>query len=126
MLLRIPLYRSISSLQLILTGFFLLALLLIVGQIAAITSVDRLARQGRQSVYQAADMLHLSQLVATDISSLERAARQYQIVGDSSLLDVYNERRVRLIQDSQRLSAYRLSEGQRQRLTMLIGEENQI
>jgi two-component system sensor histidine kinase GlrK len=122
---RVRFHRSTSSLQLILTGFFLLASLLIIGQLAAITSVDHIARQGRESVYQAADTLHLSQLLATDVSSLERAARQFQIVGDPSLLDVYAERRARFLQTAQRLAAYRLTDGQRQRLDTLLGEENQ-
>lgn len=119
-------YRTTSSLQLILTGFFLLALLLIVGQIAAITSVDRLARQGREWVYQAADTLHLSQVLATDITSLERAARQFQIVGDRALLDVYVERRARFLHTAERLAAVRLTEGQRQRLDTMLAEEAQI
>lgn len=117
-------FHRTSSRQLILTGFFLLALLLIIGQLAAITSVDRLARQGRESVYQAADVLHLSQVLATNIASLERAARQFQITGDRALLDVYAERRSRFIQDAQRLGTFRLTEGQRQRLDMLVSEED--
>lgn len=119
-------YRSTSSLQLILTGFFLLALLLIVGQLAAITSVDRLAREGRKWVYGAADTLHLSQLVATDIALLERAARQYQIVGDAGLVQVYAERRGRFLQNAQRLTEYPLTDAQRQRLDTLIAEEARI
>lgn len=119
-------YRATSSLQLILTGFFLLALLLIVGQVAAITSVERLAREGRGWVYGAAETLHLSQLLATDVTSLERAARQFQIVGDPALLNVYAERRVRFLQDAERLAAYRLTELQRLRLETLLAEEERI
>lgn len=117
-------YRATSSLQLILTGFFLLALLLIIGQLAAITSVDRLAGQGREWVYQAADTLHLAQVLANDTASLERAARQYQIVGDPALLDVYMERRARFLQTAQRLATYRLTDIQRQRLETIVSEES--
>jgi len=119
-------YRSRSSLQLILTGFFLLALLLIIGQLAAITSVNRLAREGRAWVYGAADALHLSQVLVTDVTSLERAARQYQVVRDPALLQVYAERRARFRENAQRLGALRLTELQRQRLDTLVDEEARV
>lgn len=119
-------YRFTSSLQLILTGFFLLALLLIVGQLAAITSVDRLARQGREWVYQAADMLQLSQVLATDLTLLERGARQFQVVGDRALLEVYAERRARFHRTAERLAGYRLTETQRLRVETLRDEEGQV
>lgn len=122
----VRIFRS-SSRQLILTGFFLLALLLIVGQIVGITSVDRLARQGREWVYQSAEMLRLSQSLATDLTSLERVARQYQIFGDRALLDVYRERHTRLLQTTRSLAAAPgLSGAQRQRLETLVAEESDI
>lgn len=124
--MRFTFHRSTSSRQLILTGFFLLVLLLIIGQLAAITSVDRLARQGRDSVYHATDVLRFSQIIATEIALLERAARQYQIVGDGELLRVYDERRERFLQGAQRLSSFRLTEGQRLRLDMMLAEEERI
>jgi two-component system, NtrC family, sensor histidine kinase GlrK len=119
-------YRATSSRQLILTGFFLLALLLIIGQLAAITSVDRLAGQGREWVYRAADTLHLAQVLTNDTASLERGARQFQIVGDPALLDVYVERRTRFLQTAQRLATFQLTDAQRQRLDMMVSEEAKI
>lgn len=117
------LFRATSSFQLIITGFFLLALLVIIGQLASITSVDRLARQGRSWIYDAADTLHLSQLLTTNITSLERAARQYQVVRDRGLYQVYLERRARYQQDATRLAAHPLTDAQRQRLETLRAEE---
>ena len=119
-------YRSTSSLHLILTGFFLLALLLIVGQLAAITSVDRLARQGREWVYQAADTLQSSQRLAIDLTSLERSARQFQVVRERALYDVYLDRRLRFLQNVQHLAARPLTPPQRHRLDTLLREEEQI
>ena len=123
---RVRFYRATSSLQLILTGFFLLALLLIIGQLAAIASVDRLAREGRQWVYGAADTLHLSQLLANDVTSLERAARQFQVFGDPAMLEVYAERRARFLQNGARLAQNRLTDLQRLRLETLLAEEKKI
>jgi two-component system, NtrC family, sensor histidine kinase GlrK len=116
-------YRASTSRQLILTGFFLLAALLIVGQISAITSVDRLARQGRSWIYEAATTLHLSQLLTAEVTSVERAARQYQIVRDRALFQVYVERHQRLQQSIERLAAQPLSASQRERLATLQSEE---
>lgn len=124
--MRLSFYRFTSSLQLILTGFFLLALLVVVGQLASILSVDRLARESRESIYAAAETLHLSQLFATDVTFLERAARQYQILRDRELLEVYLERRARLLQDAQRLAARPLTGVQRQRLQEALEEESDI
>lgn len=119
-------YRSRSSFELVLSGFFLIAMLLVIGQLAAIASVDRLAREGREWVYGATDTLQLSQILATDLTSLERAARQYQVFGDAALLEVYAERRMRFRANAERLADSRLTDTQRQRLATLVSEEERI
>lgn len=124
--MRLSFYRFTSSLQLILTGFFLLALLLVIGQVASILSVDRLARQSRESIYDAAETLHVSQIFATDLTFLERAARQYEVLRDRELFDVYLERRARFFQDAQRLAARPLTAEQRRRLQDVLQEEAAI
>jgi len=119
-------YRSRSILQFILTGFFLISLLLIIGQLAAIVAVDRLATQSRQAVYDAADVLHASQVLSTDIMLMERSARQFYVVGDPALFEVYLERRGRFLQNAQRLVAMPLSDLQRGRVELLIAQEADI
>ncbi len=103
-----------------------MALLLIVGQVAAIISVDRLAKQGRQAIYEAADMLHTSQLLATDITMMERSARQFQIVGDKELYDVYLDRRQRFLDNAARFETKPLNDLQRGRLELLRTQEQEI
>lgn len=124
--MRLSFYRFTSSLQLILTGFFLLALLVIIGQLASILSVDRLARESRESIYAAAETLHLSQVFATDVTFLERAARQYHVLRDQEVFDVYLERRARFLQDAQRLAARPLTSEQRRWLQEALAEESAI
>lgn len=119
-------YRSRSILQFILSGFFLIALLLIVGQLAAIVAVDRLARQSRQAVYDAADMLHASQMLSTDIMLMERSARQFHVVGDPALFEVYLERRGRFVQSAARVAANRLSDLQQGRVELLLTQEAEV
>lgn len=116
-------FRSTSILQSILTGFFLVALLLIIALVVAIVSVDRLAKQSRQAVVDAADTLHSSQLLATDITMMERAARQFRVVRDPALYDVYLERRMRFLDDADHFVARPLSDLQRGRIELLRAEE---
>lgn len=120
------LYRSTSILQFVLSGFFLLALLVVVGQVTAIVAMDRLAREGRETIFQAAETLQLSQLVATDIMLLERSARQYQVTGDRELYGIYLERRTRFLRDAERLAAKPLNDLQRGRVELLISQEAAI
>lgn len=124
--MRMRLYRSTSMLQFVLTGFTLLALLVIIGQIAAIIAVDQLARQSRAAIYDAADMLHASQVMSTDIMLLERAARQYQVTGDRALYEVYLERRARFLQDARIFLSKPLTDLQRGRIELLLAQESQI
>ena len=120
------LYRSTSMLQFVLTGFTLLALLVIIGQVAAIIAVDQLARQSREAVYEAANSLHASQVLSTDIMLLERAARQYQVTADPALYEVYVERRNRFLQDARNLSTKPLPDLQRGRVELLLTQEAEI
>lgn len=120
------LYRSTSMWQFVLTGFTLLALLVIIGQVAAIIAVDQLARQSREAVYEAANSLHASQVLATDIMLLERAARQYQVTADLALYEVYVDRRNRFLQDARSLSAKPLPDLQRGRVELLLAQEAEI
>jgi two-component system sensor histidine kinase GlrK len=117
------LYGPTSIVRLIRRGFFLIALLVIVGQIAAIFSVDRLTRQSGQAVYEAADALHTSQLLATEIALMERSARQYDVVGDDNMRDAYLDHRKQFLQQAKHLASISLSEVQRSRLQLLLAQE---
>ncbi len=120
------LYRSTSMLQFVLSGFTLLALLVIIGQVAAIMAVDQLAGQSRAAVYDASDTLHASQVLSTNIMLLERAARQYQVIGDRALYEVYLERRARFLQDARHFASQQLTDLQRGRIELVLAQESEI
>ena len=124
--MRMRLYRSTSMLQFVLTGFTLLALLVVIGQVAAMIAVDQLARQSRAAIYDAADTLHASQILSTDIMLLERAARQYHVTGDRALYEVYLERRARFLQDARHFMAQPLTDLQHGRIELLVAQESEI
>ena len=120
------LYRSKSIVQLIRRGLLLIALLLVFGQLVAIVSVDRLTRQSGQAVYDAAEALHNSQQLATEIALMERSARQYDVVGDKNFYHVYLEHRQQFLQYAQALSAKPLNDLQHSQLQSLIAQEDQL
>ena len=118
--------RSKSIVQLIRRGLLLIALLLVFGQLVAIVSVDRLTRQSGQAVYDAAEALHNSQQMATEIALMERSARQYDAVKDRNFYHVYLEHRQQFLQYAQALSAKPLNDLQRSQLQSLIAQEDQL
>ena len=120
------LYRSTSIVQLIRRGLFVMALLLVFGQLVAVISVDRLTRQSGRAVYDAAEALHNSQQLATEIALMERSARQYDVVRDDNFYRVYLEHRQQFVQYAQALLAKPLDDLQRSQLQSLIEQENEI
>ncbi|OOG23152.1 histidine kinase [Thioalkalivibrio denitrificans] len=102
-------YRSLTILQLILLGFSLVTLPLAYALATALISVDRLTHQGQQAVLDAVQAIQASRTIMEDVTSLERHARQYHVLGDSALLDAYATRRESLEEALGRM--YRLELG---------------
>ncbi len=89
--MRVRLYRPKSILRLILIGFGLVAVPLMVALVNAALSVDRLANQSQRAVYQAVQATQNSQGLVEAITAMERNARQYQVLGEPALYEVYAE-----------------------------------
>jgi two-component system sensor histidine kinase GlrK len=102
-------YRSLTILQLILLGFSLVTLPLAYALTTALISVDRLTDQGQQAVLDAVQAIQASRTLMEDMTALERHARQYQVLGDEALLEVYGTRRQSLAEALSRM--YRLELG---------------
>lgn len=120
------LYRSTSIVQLIRRGLLVIALLLVFGQLVAVISVDRLTRQSGRAVYDAAEGLHNSQQLATEIALMERSARQYNVIRDENFYRVYLEHREQFLQYAQALLAKPLDDLQRSELGSLIEREREL
>lgn len=84
-------------LGLLLLGFSLVSLPLIVGAIRSVTQVDKLSERTEQLVFAGALMTKESELLAEQLTAMERNARQYQVLGDASLLQLYEEKQHRLL-----------------------------
>ena len=120
------LYRPRSILRLILTGFFLVALPLVAGLVISTVSVDRLVGQSQNALLQSVMVTQGSQLLVEAITAMERNARQYQVLGDKVLFDVYQEKHEKFVDTARALEGLELVEAQRRLLEELQAKENEV
>lgn len=116
--------KSVS--HLILTGFSAVALPLIAALVIAALSVDRLLSQSQHALVQSVLVTQGSQVLVEAITAMERNARQYQVLGDAILLDVYKENHAKFAETVNSLSALELSSDQRSLLEDLRISEGEI
>jgi two-component system sensor histidine kinase GlrK len=90
--------RPRSLTRLALAGFALVVLPLMVMLAAASLYVDRLAQQSEQLVARGVQLARLGKEVEEKIIAMERNARQYQVLGDYSLVELTRERHAELIE----------------------------
>lgn len=119
-------YRPRSILQLLLLGFGLATLPLIVALVTAALYVDRVTAQGQRTIYDATRAVRASQTLGEALTAMERSARQYNVLGDATLLEVYDDRRHELLGAVAELRRLDLSAGQQERLDQLVTQENAI
>ncbi|HJS92542.1 MAG TPA: HAMP domain-containing sensor histidine kinase [Steroidobacteraceae bacterium] len=81
--------KSLSGLMLF--GLLLLALPLLVAIITAALQIRTLATKGQQIVIEGVTSARASQQLFSQIASLERTARLYDVLSDPKLLDTYKE-----------------------------------
>lgn len=120
------LYRPKSIRRLLLIGFVLVVVPLMVALIHAVYSVDQLVAQGQRALFATMRATHSSEQLADTITDMERNARQYQVLGDSALLEVYQENHQKFLDTAARLEALNLSDMQRERLDKIIEVEEGV
>jgi two-component system sensor histidine kinase GlrK len=118
--------RPKSIRRLILIGFAVVTIPLIVALLNAALSVDKLVRQGQRALFETVRATQSSQRLADSITDMERTARQYLVVGDASLLEVYKEKRATYLEIAERLVSFDLPPLQRERLVRLRAEEKKV
>ena len=116
-------YLPTSVRQLVLVGFAMVALPLLAGLVTATVAVDRLAAQSQRTVFEAAYATRFSQTLLEQITAMERNARQYQVLKDRSLYDVYLKRRQEFQQTAADLGRLNLHAGLRDDLDRLVAQE---
>jgi two-component system sensor histidine kinase GlrK len=81
--------RSLRAL--VLAGYAIVTVPLIAIVVTAAYGVNRLADQSQQVVYQSVLATQNSRILMEQLIGMERAARQYQVVRDTSLFSVYRD-----------------------------------
>ncbi|MGV3591720.1 MAG: ATP-binding protein [Gammaproteobacteria bacterium] len=82
-----------SILQLTITGFLLVAGLLIVALVVTANQLDGLSDRSQRAINQSVTAMRASRVLIEQTTSMERNVRQYAITGDRQMLDVYADRR---------------------------------
>lgn len=86
-----PGLRPRSVRGLLLAGFVVVALPLIMATVLAVVYVDRLANQSQRLILEGVQVTRLSQQLTTNITAMERNARQYAVLNKPSLAERFNE-----------------------------------
>lgn len=115
-----------SFLKLILVGFLLVALPLFLALAYSALSIDRLANQSRQAVYQAERIAHGSRILVDQVAAMERSIRLSLILGDATLLEGYYQAHEKFSATSASLAALPLKDDQRALLDKLQTTESAI
>lgn len=119
-------YRPKSIRRLLLVGFMIVVVPLLAALVHATYEVDRLVAQGQRALFATVRATQSSQLLLEAITDMERNARQFKVLGDTALLDVYNENHQKFVDTVRRLQALNLPETQRERLGMMVSMEAEI
>lgn len=88
-------FGSIATL--VIAGFAITALPLIIALVVGAVQVNHLTRQSERSILRSAHATRASEFIADELVSMERNARQYAVLHDASLLELYKERYVQLL-----------------------------
>jgi two-component system sensor histidine kinase GlrK len=118
--------RPKSFLKLVLLGFGLVALPLVAALTYAIVYVDKLADHSQYTVYQAAESTQKSRMLVEQVTGLERAARQYQVLGDLALFKAYQGLRDDFQRTIKDMLTLPLETSFRKHLLTLSGTEDRV
>lgn len=97
--------RPRSLVGLMLMGFALVALPLILAIVRAVIHAESLETQSKALVEQGVRVARFSESLVSQVSQMERNARQYQVLGDPALVNVYNQRHQRFLETLDNLAA---------------------
>ncbi|CAK0749239.1 two-component system, NtrC family, sensor histidine kinase GlrK [Gammaproteobacteria bacterium] len=115
-----------SLLQLTLFGFGLVALPPIGGLVYTAVHLQRLSAQSQEAVFRAVTATRASSALVEKVTDMERVVRQYQVVGELPLLDLYRRTYADFSRTTTELANLPLDDVQRQRLQHLTELAEQV
>lgn len=121
---RVKFFRTRSILQLILVSFVVVTVPLIVALLTAAVYVDRLSKHAQRSVFEAVAATQSSRMLVEHLIAMERSARQFHVLNDRSLLEVYGERHAQFQQIAHNLQ--QLSPSQRAHIETMTAQEQAV
>jgi two-component system sensor histidine kinase GlrK len=83
--------RPNSFLKLLLFGFAVVVMPLLIALVFAVIITDRMADQSQHAVYKSARATQNSRMLLEQVTVMERAARQFHVLGDKALFNTYRE-----------------------------------
>jgi len=117
------LFRTRSILQLTIAGFIIVATLLLMALLIVARQLDALTESSEATVSQSAEMMRASRQLIEHTSSMERNARQYLVLNDPALLEVYTARRRDFLDALGRLENVTVSENYSELISTLVSTE---
>ena len=112
-------YYPKSFLSLILVGFLLVALPFVFALIYSAVSIDQLAEQNRDTIFQAEQIAQGSRVLVDEIADMEHSVKLSLILSDGSLLSGYFQAHNKFVVTAALLAALRLNREQQQMLNSL-------
>ncbi len=99
-----------SILQLTVTGFLLVTGLLIAALVVTADQLDGLSDRSQRVISQSATAMRASRILIEQITAMERNIRQYRILGDPEILNVYVNRRITFTEVALEVEALKLAD----------------
>ena len=119
-------YRPKSVLSVVLTGFSMVTFPLIFSLIYAVISVDRLLEQSQKAVLQAVQATKDSLTLIEHLKGMERNIRQFQVLGDKGLFQLYEKSHHDRQATAKTLSQLSIEEEQQRLVAQFIKKEQTL
>lgn len=118
--------RPNSFLKLLLFGFAVVVTPLLTALVFAVIITDRMANQSQHAVYKSAQATQNSRMLLEQVTVMERAARQFHVLGDKTLFNAYREAHEKFEKTVGELNDLFMDQSLKQQLLDLIKIERSI
>jgi two-component system sensor histidine kinase GlrK len=119
-------YRPKSILGFILIGFALVSAPLVMALLNGVSHLEDIANHSQQAVRQVVRITQTSRMLVEQLTAMERNARQYQVVQDKALYDVYVSTHHQFQRTQALLHELQPDPAQQHRLENLTQRENEL
>lgn len=102
--------RPRSILQLTIFGFLTVAMLLIAALVVTARQLEAISDHGQKTISEATNAMRASRELIEQTIAMERNVRQYAVLGDAELLDVYKGRRDQFLKAAKTLGNLNISD----------------